>query len=221
MAFFNKNFVAFLKSLGGNNNKEWFDKNRKTYETEVRDPFKVFIDNLIGQMNAIDPRISIQASDAIFRINRDIRFSLDKTPYKTQVSAIISPNGKKDKTFPGIYIEFSPAHIRVYSGLYMLDTKQLQKVREHIAVDPEKFLKLSREKTFVKTFGGVLGEKHKRIPSEFVEVAEKVPEIVNKQFYFYMELDPEHILDKNLDKKIMDAYRIAKPMMDYFEEPLI
>lgn len=212
--------MTFLKNLRKNNNKDWFDKNRDTYENFVRDPFKVFVDSLIGKMKAIDSRINIQASDAIFRINRDIRFSMDKTPYKTQVSALISPHGKKNKSLPGIYLEFSPDHIRVYSGLYMLDTKQLQKVREFISDDVDRFIKLKEDKKFIKTFGAILGEQHKRIPVEFVKVAQKLPEIANKQFYFYMELASDHILDTNLDKKILEAFKTAKPIMDYFEEPL-
>ena len=77
MAYFNKEFIKFFKELNKNNHKEWFDENRKRYEKEVKEPFQKFIDEMIGMINSDDPDVRIEAKDAIFRINRDIRFSKD------------------------------------------------------------------------------------------------------------------------------------------------
>jgi uncharacterized protein (TIGR02453 family) len=220
MTFFSEDFMKFLKELAANNNKEWFDKNKTRFEKSVKKPFATFIDHLIGKLREINPEFTIEAKDAIFRIYRDVRFSTDKTPYKTHMSALISPLGRKDKTYPGIYIEFSPEHIRLYSGLYFLDTKQLKAVRDHLAGNTARYIKLRDDKQFRKTFGEILGEQHKRVPAEYQKAAEKIPEIVNKQFYFYTEFPSSMTVNKDLDKKMTDAYKTARPMMEFMAEPL-
>jgi uncharacterized protein (TIGR02453 family) len=102
MSFFTADYLAFFKELAANNHKEWFDANRKRYETSVKEPFKAFTQHLIDELAKKEPAFKeLKASDCIFRINRDIRFSKDKTPYKTQCSAVISPNGKKSSSIHG------------------------------------------------------------------------------------------------------------------------
>ena len=98
MAYFTNEYFAFFKELAGNNNKDWFDANRKRYEEHVKDPFKHFLQDLINAIKVLDDRIDLTPNQAGFRINRDIRFSKDKTPYKLNRSAIISPGGTKNKS---------------------------------------------------------------------------------------------------------------------------
>ena len=97
MAYFTKDFIDFFKELAANNKKEWFDFNRKRYEKSVKQPFAEFVQEMIDRIRADDPKVDISTKDAIFRINRDVRFSKDKTPYKTHMAAIVSARGKKDK----------------------------------------------------------------------------------------------------------------------------
>ena len=104
MKYFTQDYLDFFKELAANNHKEWFDENRKRYEKSVKDPFKKFVEALIAETHKFDPSVNIEAKDAIFRINRDIRFSKDKTPYKLDRSAIISSGGRKDHSIPGFYI---------------------------------------------------------------------------------------------------------------------
>jgi uncharacterized protein (TIGR02453 family) len=91
MVYFEKDYFEFFKELAANNHKEWFDVNRSRYHSSVKEPFDKFIADLITEVHKIDKKIEIAPKDAIFRINRDIRFSKDKTPYKLNRSAIISP----------------------------------------------------------------------------------------------------------------------------------
>lgn len=118
MVYFTPDYLEFFKELAANNHKEWFDVNRKRYQSVVRDPFKNFISELISVLSKSDPDLSIEAKDAIFRINRDIRFSKDKTPYKLNNSALITPGGRKNKNHPGIYLEFGPEKMAFYGGIY-------------------------------------------------------------------------------------------------------
>ena len=90
MKYFSSDYLEFFKELAPNNNKDWFDKNRKRYIDSVKEPFKKFVTDLIQEISKVDDEVQIEAKDAIFRINRDIRFSKDKTPYKLNNSAIIS-----------------------------------------------------------------------------------------------------------------------------------
>jgi uncharacterized protein (TIGR02453 family) len=220
MAYFNEDFLDFFKELAPNNSKDWFDENRKRYHESVKTPFDNFVSALINETKKINPEINIQSKDAVFRINRDIRFSKDKTPYKLNRSAIISPGGKKDKTSPGLYFEFSPEHVRVYTGVYMLDKHQLQSVREEIADNLPKFKKIISNKKFKEIYEEVRGEKNVRIPKEFVEVGEKQPLIYNKNYYVYATLPPETILREDLVQVITDTYKVAEPFGNFFKRPL-
>ena len=153
MAFFTPDYLIFFKELAANNNKEWFDANRKRYETVVRDPFKEFITLLIDELSKRDASIDIQAKEAIFRINRDIRFSKDKTPYKLQNSAIISKEGRKNKNYPGIYLEFGPERLAFYGGIYMPDSKQTLKVRSFFKAHSKELQSLLFDANFKSNFG--------------------------------------------------------------------
>ncbi|MBN4051889.1 DUF2461 domain-containing protein [Cytophagaceae bacterium AH-315-L13] len=221
MAYFEQDFLNFFKELSKNNSKEWFDTNRKRYEKSVKEPFKNFVELMIELMRADDPAITMAAKDGIFRLNRDIRFSADKTPYKIQASAIISAGGKKDKTFPGIYFQFSAEDARIYSGCHMLEKGQLQNVREHIVDNLDEFNKLITDKKFTSTFGQVLGEKNKRLPKEFQEIEAKQPLIANKGFYYFVKFKPDIILQDDLPEVFMKHYEIVKPLKLFFSKPLM
>lgn len=220
MAYFTKETLNLLKKLKKNNNREWFNENKLQYIENVKEPFEVFIGDLIEAMNPYFESLPITAKDAIFRIYRDVRFSKDKTPYKTKVSAIISPGGRKDKIIPGIYLEISPEDMRVYSGLYQLDSKQLFNVRSHITHNLDEFKSLISSSNFVKTFTEIKGEKNKRIPREFEDDAIEQPLLYNKQFYFFTSWPVETIYDKNLIQKVIETYTIAQPVSEFLYEGL-
>ena len=157
MAYFTPDFLQFFKELAANNNKDWFNENKKRYEREVKKAFELFITDMISRLAKDDKAIQIQAKDAIFRIYRDIRFSKDKTPYKIQASAIITPGGRKDMLTPGLYIELTPEHARAYSGVYMPDKESLYRIRTYISTHGDELRKLLRDKDFVNRFGEIRG----------------------------------------------------------------
>ena len=221
MTHFSPDYLEFFKELAANNNKDWFDRNRKRYESVVRDPFKAFIGQLISEMAKSDPELDIDAKDAIFRINRDIRFSKDKTPYKLFNSALISPVGRKDKNNPGIYIEFNPEKLGVYGGIYMPSPAQVQKVRTYMLANLNEWEALLRDQNFKKAYGEVLGEKSKRIPKEFREAAESQPLLYNKQWYYHADLEPEVILSEKLMDTILDLWRKAQPVKNFLSNAIL
>ncbi len=218
MAYFTKDFLKFIKDLNKNNNRDWFNANKSRYIEHVKEPFEAFVQVMIDEMQKLDRNVLITPKDAIFRIYRDTRFSKDKTPYKTHISAIVSRGGRKNKSSPGIYIQFSAEDARIYSGAYELDKNALQNVREGITSNLKEFNSLINDRKFKNKFGEVLGEKNKRIPKEFQEIAEVQPLIANKQFYFFAKFDPEIVLDPKLTKIMIDHYKIAQPLGNFLWE---
>ena len=220
MKYFSPDYLEFFKELAANNNKEWFDQNRKRYETVVREPFKNFIGQLILEMAKSNPELDIEAKDAIFRINRDIRFSKDKTPYKLNNSALISPAGRKDKNNPGIYLEFGPEKLGVYGGIYMPSPTQVQKVRSYMLENLKGWEAAINKTAFRKAYGDIQGEKSKRIPKEFREAAEKHSLHYNKQWYYHADLSPEVILSENLMDTILDLWNKAQPVKNFLSNAI-
>ncbi len=215
MSYFTQDYLNFFAELSQNNHKDWFDENRKRYKSSVKDPFSNFVAALIDKVMAIDPTIALTPKDAIFRINRDIRFAKDKTPYKTNNSAIISRGGRKDKSTPGLYFELSHECVRVYGGVYMCERNLLHRIREEIAKDATGLHKALNDKGFKKVYGELHGEKNKVIPKEFKEIGASEPLIYNKQFYYFTEMSADNILADDLDEKIIACYRAATPVREF------
>lgn len=212
MNWFTADMNAFFKDLAKNNNKEWFDANRKRYENSVKAPFEAFVAGLIQRVQKLDPAVQIQPKDAIFRINKDVRFSKDKTPYKLSATAIVSPGGKKDHGDPGIYIELGPEHVQIFGGSYTPEKDQLHMIRSKIASQLNVFKKLYSAKDFVDHFGSIQGEKNKVLPPEFKEVVKQEPLIANKQFYYNATLPAKTVSDPKLMELIMEHYKAMRPM---------
>ncbi len=214
MQFFNNNFIDFFTELERNNNLEWFNENKKDFIQFVKEPFEIFIATIINEIRNDDDTFIQSPKEAIFRIYKDVRFSKDKLPYKTFVSAIISENGRKDLTSPGFYIELNKDGINFYGGAHFLQREQLQNLRKFISDNLSEFQSAINDKKFKKNFNTILGEKNKRIPSEFKEISEVEPLIFNKQFYFMKKLDKKSITSKSLVKTIMELYFVGKPIID-------
>ncbi|NAY93389.1 TIGR02453 family protein [Muricauda sp. JGD-17] len=220
MAYFDEDFLKFFKELAESNSKEWFDLNRKRYLKSVKEPFKSFTLELINALQSLYPKIDLSSKYSIMRINRDVRFTKDKTPYKTHMSAIVLPHGKKDKSRPGFYIQASHKDVRVYSGAHNLEKEQLFAIRNYITENIHEFNTLIKEKSFVETFGEIQGDKHKRIPPEFREAASIQPLIRNKEFYWYFKLKAEELLEDNLIDVLIDRYTNCLPVNAFFKKTL-
>ncbi len=221
MVYFEEDFLTFFKELAANNNKDWFDKNRKRYENIVREPFKVFVADAISEIHKLDSNVNIEPKDAIFRINRDIRFSKDKTPYKLRVDAVISKFGRKDKSNPGLFIQLGPEHLIVSGGAWKPDSIQLEKIRKHIASNLKKFDKLISSPLFLEYFpDGIKGDKNKRLPKEFVEIAQKQELIFNKQFYYQAFLHPSEITKNSLLETVLGHYKRLVPLNNFLRDAM-
>ncbi len=167
--------LRFLRGLGKNNNKEWFEEHRAEYEAELREPMR----DLVGEMNArfgsFAPEIGGDPKRSMFRINRDIRFSKDKSPYKTHAAcwfhhrrATSRVGSEADAGSAGFYFHLEPGKSFVGGGLWMPPRPQLNRLRDAIARDPAGFDGVARGLT--KRFGGLSEEAVlKRMPRGFSE----------------------------------------------------
>ena len=217
MAYFNKAYSDFFKGLSENNNKEWFDENRKTYEKEVKDPFKRLVQDIIDQIPALDQDIAMVPKDATFRINRDIRFSKDKTPYNTIMKAGFAKGGRKS-SFAGYYLGIDENHIHVGGGVFGVEKEDLTQIRDHIAANTNQFIKLTTDEKFVDKFEKVMGEQIKRIPPDYQEAYSKTSLIANKQFYYMAKLDPKLIQSEQLLDVVMEHFGMITPLNQFLKE---
>jgi len=215
MQYFTKDFLDFFKELAANNHKEWFHDNKKRYEASVKNPFRKFLEDLFDEIKKHDKEFKVEAKDCIARINRDIRFAKDKTPYNLHYTAFAGRGGKKRKDIPGIFLRFGPEETGIMGGCYMPSKEQLAGIRKTISSNIPKFNKLISEKDFVAKFGDILGEEHKRIPLEFRVAHEKEPLIARKQFYYMAQREPKLVLSKDLIGEIMSYWHSARPVNEY------
>ena len=201
-----KNFFNFLAKLEAHNSKEWFDQNRKEYESNVKKPFEEFVEELGEEIGKFDSEIHGDHKKNIFRINRDIRFAKVKTPYKTNRSAAFSLNGKKDHEDPGYYIELGINKCYIAGGAWCPSPEKLKKIREEIYYNVEEFHGILKEKKFKSTYSDLQGDRSKKMPKEMADWSKDSEYVLNKQFYFYKEFDMDLCFRPNASKKIAEMF---------------
>jgi len=215
MAYFTQDYIDFFKELAANNEREWFHANKKRYEKSVKNAFQLFLVDAIKEANKLDSTINPEPKNTVFRINRDIRFSKNKEPYKLHMSAIISPNGRKDMEFPGFYLQFGADKIWLGGGAYSLSKEKLQDLRFSLIDHPGELKKILEDKKFKALYGEIRGERYKVLPKEFKDAAEQEDLLYQKQFYFMTELDASTLLKDDLMKIIAKHFEAGKLMNDY------
>lgn len=216
-----KEYIAFFKQLGANNTTEWFNKNKKKYEESVKKPFADLIQEVIVLMNKLDPEIKVQPKDCVFRINRDIRFSNDKSPYKNYMAACVSRTGRKDLTAPGIYFHLEANSLSIAGGSYDPPKEDLEKIRKAIAKDPKRVNKILQSKKFTDLYGELGGEKYKVLPAEYKALAETTPSLYNKSFHYEKTYKGESFVTRpDLANFIVDHYKAAEGWNTFLAEAL-
>jgi len=214
--------LKFLKDLKKSNTKEWFDANRKMYEVAKQD-FETLIQSVITQHGKKDEEIiSLKPRDCMFRINRDIRFSKDKSPYKTNFGAFINKGGKKS-IYAGYYFHCEPGENFVGGGLWMPMPDALKKVRQEIDYCFDEFSKIVNNKKFKSVYGDLYkGEEMllSRPPKGYNDDNPAIEFIKLKSFIAMRKLEDKDMTDKNLLKKITDSFDALQPMIKFLNRAL-
>lgn len=208
---FSADFYEFFIELTHNNHKSWFDENRSTYEKIIKPEFYSFLEDLLAGMQRVNPVFEeiTDLKNCIFRINKDIRFSKDKSPYKTFCSAALQIGGRK-KMFPGgLYVEIGPENCALYSGIYMPEKEDLHKIRLAIANNLEEFNRAISGLDFKNNFGVVRGDKNKVLPAELKYSASQQELIFNKQFYVVHAFEPEESMNAEFVNLCVDVWSSA------------
>ncbi len=213
-------YFDFFAELELNNSKEWFDLHRRDYENNVREPFRALTAALIERIGEIDTHLHVEPRDAMFRINRDIRFSKDKSPYKTAMGAHISRFGRKTIGMPGFYIEVNARGGGIAGGSYLPERQQLDCIRDLLMHDQAKVRAALSEPSFVKHFGSIRGDVAKTVPKEFADAARSEPLMYNKQFYWWADVPKSVFTSKKCVEKLMEYYHAARPLQLLLEGAL-
>jgi len=142
--------LKFLRQLKRNNNRDWFLAHKDVYEQKVKAPMTDLVMELGYQLQQTAPELNVNPKQAIYRIYRDIRFSNDKTPYKTHVAAIFVPKGIPKHSGACLYFHIEPAEIMIAGGAYMPDSAGLKALRQHIAAKWEELAAITNQRNFKK-----------------------------------------------------------------------
>lgn len=203
------NFFAKLKNTKYNN-KIWFDKNRNIYEDYIKSPMRSLLDSITPELKKYDSRIVVSYK-SIFRINRDIRFKKDKTPYKSHYGAALTYDRIKTPEVPQFYFHLSADEFLFASGQYSTDNAIIKNIRSRIYRSKDEFLSIIQDKVFKKNFGKVIGEKLLNIPSEYRnKEVEGISEFLKmKQFYVFRTYKPEVSFSGELADIIIDNIKIT------------
>jgi uncharacterized protein (TIGR02453 family) len=211
---FSKESLDFLTKLKNKryNNKEWFDKHRQIYEDFIKMPMRSLLDNLSTEVKKIDDRIVV-SNKSIFRINRDIRFKKDKTPYKFNYSAAITYDRIKTPEIPQFYFHISPDEFLFAAGQYSTDNNLINKIRRNIIRNEDKFLSIIHRKDFVKSFGKVNGGSLVNVPLEYrnnLNLLNETRELIRmKQMYVFKTYSPDVSLSDELMNLILNNISVT------------
>lgn len=209
------NVLKFLKDLNKNNNKPWFDEHRKEYNA-AKENFLLLLDDLIPRMATFDPTVAhLKARDCIFRINRDVRFSKDKSPYKTNIAGYFNQNGKKGLG-AGYYLHIEPGKCFLAGGMWMPEPKELAKIRQEIDYSFDEWKRFTGSAVFRKTFPeGVKGEALIRPPKGYDENNAAIEFIKLKSFVVTQPFTDAAVLNKDFIKNACSVFKAMKPLVDF------
>lgn len=214
--------LSFLRGLKKNNNKAWFDSHRVQYEA-ARIDFANFIQLVIDALQKSDPAITgIQARDCLFRINRDIRFSKDKRPYKSNFGASIKRGGRKS-LYAGYYFHCEPGASFIGGGLWMPEAPQLKNVRQEIDYNWEEFESLRKEKSFKKIYGDLYrGDDMKltTVPKGYEKENPAIEYLKLKSFIAETKFADEELTKGSLHKKTVTSFEALQPFLRFINKAL-
>ena len=209
-----KPVLDFLGGLQKNNNKAWFEKNRPAYE-KAKDHFEAFVDGLILGLGSVENLGGVTARDCVMRIYRDIRFSKDKSPYKTGMGASIGPGGKRSTRLTYFLHLEPPGASMIAGGLHDPDSAQITKFREAIDRDAAPFKKVVNNKAFKQYFGAVAGEKLKTVPKGYDRDHPEIELLRMKEVVAIQRLTDAAVLSPDFSAHAVDAFTAMKPFLDY------
>lgn len=220
MTMISKSTLTFLKELRENNNREWFQDNKRRYEAAKKDA-EEFVGAILASLPKSDPDITgLRPKDCMFRIYRDVRFSKNKQPYKTNFGASIAKGGRKSP-FPGYYIHIEPGQSFWGGGLYMPSGAVLKAVRQEIDYNQKQFESIVLSPTFQETYGELWGERLKTSPQGYSQDHPAIKWLRLKSFIAFKEAPDSALTRQDLSMRIIEDFAVLKPLNDFLKMPLL
>lgn len=215
-----KNTFRFLKALSENNNREWFEKHKPEYQI-IQSEFKDMLVELVVEMSKFDKTLqNVDVSKSIFRIYRDVRFSKDKTPYKTNMGAWINKGGK-NSIYAGYYLHLQPGgNSFAAAGCYSPDAETLKKLRQEIDYSSGAFKKILNEKKLKQTFGELSDFKLKTNPKGYDPANPMIEYLKQKSFIVSKQMKDIEISKQDFIQSLSDIYKAAHPLVQFLNKAL-
>lgn len=216
-----KDTLRFLSDLDANNNRDWFQANKKLFDA-AQDNMTAFAGYLIGEVGKFDDAVAdIDPKSCVFRIYRDVRFSKDKSPYKTNLGAYISPGGRKSMQ-PGYYFHVQPGQSFVAGGKHIPDGPETLKIRNAIAANTNEIVKLVEKKSFRELFGEMRGDRLKSAPKGFDPEHKALEYLKLKEFMAFTELhDDKFLTSAEFPKRLVGMMKEMYPLVAFLRRALV
>ncbi len=209
-----KSALIFLKELSVNNNKIWFDEHRPEYE-KIKKEMRIFYDGIFESLKETDDIEEMH----IFRINRDVRFSKDKSPYKNHFS--VHFKRRKPHLRGGYYLHIEAnGKSLLAGGFWAPDKDDTLRIRQEFEMDADSMRKIMSEKKFKKIFPVICGEQLSTAPKGFDKNHPNIDLIKHKNWYFETYFSDAEVLDKDFSQKVVDYFLLFRPFFDYMSEVL-
>ncbi len=220
--YFSPEAMKFLRGLKRNNKREWFEERRAIFERELKKPMLVVIDQVTDAMTDFAPAHVRPAQKTMMRIYRDTRFSSDKTPYKTHLSAWWTRMGLEKTSGGGYYFHFSPTEVVIAAGIYMPEREQLLAIRIQLLEQHAEFRRLLSGKKLRKVMDLDLDRAAlTRPPKGFAADHPGIDLIKQQQWGMLARLPAEVALSKGLVSEIVTRFRLAAPIVDFLNRPFV
>ncbi|MGL2966264.1 DUF2461 domain-containing protein [Flavobacterium sp. XGLA_31] len=217
-----KEALQFLDDLVANNNTDWMHANKKRYENYKKD-YHHYIASLLAEMKPLDKSLEdLEVKDCTFRINRDIRFSKDKSPYKTNIGVWFTQN-KFRKNSPGYYIHFEKGNSFIAGGVWCPEPEELKKIRKEIAFFHEDLDAIVNDQNFVKEFGTLTRDESnmlKKAPKDFDPAHSAIEFLKLKSFTASEKIDDKLFTNKDFSKIAAQKLIVLKPLNDFLNRAL-
>lgn len=212
----NKEILDFLNGLKKNNVKEWMDQNKPTYQ-KCRKAVIEIVDNQIKEIAKWEPGLeNLTAKDCIFRINRDIRFSKDKRPYKEHFGAFIAQGGRHTE-FAGYYIHIEPKNTFIGGGIYMPPSEILKKIRQEIDYNATELHEIIGNKTFKETYGEIQGERLKTAPKGYPKDHSEIDLLRLKSFVVTHSFTDKEVMRDDFEERVTEIFDVLRPFNQFLD----
>jgi len=213
--------MKFLRGLKRNNDRVWFDARKAVYETELKAPMLALIGEVNEAMMEFAPMHVRPPQKIMMRIYRDIRFSKNKLPYKTHVSAWWVRDGLEKTSGAGFYFHVSPEEVVAAAGMYMPEREQLLAVRRYLAEHHAEFRALMKEKKLQSLMKEIDGAALTRAPKGFPEDHPAIDLLKNKQWGVSTRLAADRATKPGLVRDVVERFKVAAPVIAMLNAPLV